>query len=156
MKDAHEIVNLYQAFEGNFSRRVEGNIALLSYPEYLTYRSQTHVFSGLVAYADAALTLSGNKGEKANGLLVSDNYFSVLGAGTALGRAFVASECQTGGQCPLAVLSNGFWQRRFGSNPTLIGKTVTLNRQLFTIVGVTAPDFRGTETIVPDVWWKRL
>jgi macrolide transport system ATP-binding/permease protein len=152
VKDASEIVNVYQTFEGQSPRRVEGNMALLSYPEYLSYRDETQAFSGLIAYADAPLTLSGDEGEKVYGLLVSDNYFSVLGAQTLLGRSLMPGECQTTGQCPLAVVSYRFWQRRFGSEPGLVGKTLTLNRQRFTVVGITAPDFRGTEMTLPDVW----
>jgi predicted permease len=152
VKDASEIVNVYQTFEGQSSRRVEGNMALLSYPEYLSYRDETQAFSGLIAYADAPLTLSGDEGEKVHGLLVSDNYFSVLGAQTLFGRSLMPGECQTTGQCPLAVVSYRFWQRRFGSEPGLVGKTLTLNRQRFTVVGITAPDFRGTEMTLPDVW----
>ena len=152
VKDAGEIVNVYQTFEGQWSRRVEGNMALLSYPEYLSYRDKTQAFSGLIAYADTPLTLSGDEGEKVHGLLVSDNYFSVLGAQTLFGRSLMPGECQTTGQCPLAVVSYRFWQRRFGSEPGLVGKTLTLNRQRFTVVGITAPDFRGTEMTLPDVW----
>jgi len=152
VKDAGEIVNVYQTFEGQSFRRVEGNMALLSYPEYLSYRDKTRAFSGLIAYADAPLTLSGDEGEKVHGLLVSDNYFSVLGAQTLFGRSLMPGECQTTGQCPLAVVSYRFWQRRFGSEPALVGKTLTLNRQRFTVVGITAPDFRGTEMTLPDVW----
>jgi predicted permease len=152
VKDPGEIANVYQTFEGQLSRRVEGNIALLSYPEYLSYRDKTQAFSGLIAHAKTPLTLSGNESEKVHGLLVSDNYFSVLGTQSFLGRSFMPGECQTPGQCPLAVLSYRFWQRRFGSDPTLIGKTLTLNRQRFTVVGITAPDFRGTEMTLPDVW----
>jgi predicted permease len=152
VKDASEIVNVYQTFEGQSSRRVEGNMALLSYPEYLSYRDKTQAFSGLIAYADTPLTLSGDEGEKVHGLLVSDNYFSVLGAQTIFGRSLMPGECQTTGQCLLAVVSYRFWQRRFGSEPALVGKTLTLNRQRFTVVGITAPDFQGTEMTLPDVW----
>ncbi len=152
VKDAAELVSIYQTFEGQYSRRIEGNIALLSYPEYLSYRDKTQAFSGVIAYANAELTLSSDEGEKVRGLMVTDNYFSVLGGQTFLGRSFVPGECQTPRQCSLALLSYPFWQRRFGSDPTLIGKTLTLNRRPFTVVGITAPDFRGTEMSLPDVW----
>lgn len=152
VKDAAELVNVYQTFEGQHSRRIEGNIALLSYPEYLSYRDGTQAFSGLIAYANAPLTLSSGEGEKVHGLMVTDNYFSVLGGQTLLGRGFIPGECQTPGQCPLAILSYRFWQRRFSSDPTLVGKALTLNRRPFTVVGITAPDFRGTEMSLPDIW----
>ena len=106
----------------------------------------------LVASSDVKLYLGGNNVEKITGVMVTDNYFSVLGGTSALGRTFYDKECRVPLQCPIAVLSYAFWQRRFGSDPSIIGTSITLNRQPFTIVGVTAPDFRGTEMTVPDVW----
>ena len=84
--------------------------------------------------------------------MVTDNYFSLLGGGSALGRTSFDKECQTPLQCPVAVLSHGFWQRRFGSDASVIGTSITLNRQRFTVLGVAAPDFQGAEMTVPDVW----
>ena len=84
--------------------------------------------------------------------MVSDNYFSLLGGGSALGRTFFDKECQAPLQCPVAVLSHSFWQRRFGSDQDVIGSSLTLNRQRFTVMGVAAQDFRGAEITVPDVW----
>src|ERR1044071_2506024 len=152
VKNPESVVNVYQTLEGEFDRQVEGNVSLLSYPEYLNYRDRVPGLSGLAASADMNLYLGGNNVEKINGLMVTDNYFSILGGGTALGRTFFDKECQTALQCPVAVLSYGFWQRRFGSDPTVIGTSVTLNRQHFTILGVAAADFRGAEMTVPDVW----
>src|SRR6266511_228268 len=152
VKDPASVVNVYQTFSGENSRRVSGSRYLLSYPEYMNYRDQTRVFSGLAAYAGTSLTLDGGEAERVGGLMVSDNYFSVLGAEAALGRLLVANECQMAGGCPRAVLSWGFWQRRFGGDPDLIGKTLTLSRQPFTIVGIAAREFRGADVEVPDVW----
>ena len=152
VKDPDRVVNVYQILEGEYSRRVEGNVAMLSYPEYLNYRDRVASLSGLAASADVKLYLGGNNVEPINALMVSDNYFSLLGGGTALGRTFFDKECQTPLQCPVAVLSHSFWQRRFGSDQSLIGTTLTLNRERFTVIGVAAPDFRGAEMTVPDVW----
>lgn len=152
VKNPDRVVNVYQILEGDYSRQVEGNIALLSYPEYLNYRDRVTNLSGLAAAADIKLYLGGNNVERINGLMVTDNYFSLLGGGSAIGRTFFDKECQTPLQCPLAVLSHSFWQRRFGSDQSVLGTAITLNRQRFTVVGVAAPDFRGAEVIVPDVW----
>ena len=152
VKDPDRVVNVYQILEGEFSRQVEGNVAMLSYPEYVNYRDRVASFSGLAASADAKLYLGGGNVERVNGLMVSDNYFSLLGGGSALGRTFFDRECQTPLQCPVAVLSHRFWQRRFGSDQSVIGTPITLNRQRFTIIGVAAADFRGAEMTVPDVW----
>ena len=152
VKDPAGIVNIYQTFRGDesYGRKVSGNFTQLSYPEYLYYRDQAHSFAGFVAYTEETFTLSGDEAERVNGQMVTDNYFSVLGGEAVLGRTFVSNECQTPGACPQVVLSYDFWQRRFGSDPGLIGKTLTLNRQPFTVVGVAARSWVGTEMIVPD------
>jgi macrolide transport system ATP-binding/permease protein len=154
VKDPAGIVSIYQTFRGDesYGRKVSGNFTQLSYPEYLYYRDQAHSFAGFVAYTEETFTLSGGEAERVNGQMVTDNYFSVLGGEAVLGRTFVPNECQTPGACPQVVLSYDFWQRRFGSDPGLIGKTLTLNRQPFTVVGVAARSWVGTEMIVPDVW----
>ena len=152
VKDPDRVVNVYQILGGEFDRQVEGNLALLSYPEYVNYRDRVAGISGLAAAKDLRLSLGGNNVERIKGLLVTDNYFSLLGGGSALGRTFFDKECQTPGQCPVAVLSYGFWQRRFGSDPSVVGTSLTLNRQSLTVIGVAAQDFHGAEMTVPDVW----
>ena len=152
VKDPTRVVNAYQILDGEFSRQVEGNVALLSYPEYLNYRDRVADVSGLAASADVKLYLGGNNVERINGLMVTDNYFSLLGGGSTLGRTFFDKECQTALQCPVAVLSYNFWQRRFGADPNIAGTSLTLNRRRFTVVGVAARDFHGAEMNVPDVW----
>jgi predicted permease len=152
VKDPDRVVNVYQILDGEYSRQVEGNVALLSYPEYLNYRDRVAGLSGLAASADVKLYLGGGNLERINGLMVTDNYFSLLGGGSSLGRTFIDKECQTPGQCPVAVLSHSFWQRRFGSDQSVVGTSLTLNRQRFTVIGVAARDFLGAEMTVPDVW----
>ena len=152
VKNPERVVNVYQTLGGEYDRRVEGNVSLLSYPEYRNYRDRVTGLSGLAASKDINLYLDSNNVEKINGLMVTDNYFSVLGGGSALGRTFLDKECQAPLQCPVAVLSYGFWQRRFGSDQSLIGSSIMLNRQRFTVLGVAAADFRGAEMTVPDVW----
>jgi predicted permease len=152
VKDPDRVVNVYQILEGEFSRQVEGNVAMLSYPEYVNYRDRVTGLSGLAASADMKLYLGGSNVEKINGLMVSDNYFSLLGGGSTLGRTFFDKEFQAPSASPIAVLSHSFWQRRFGADQSVIGTPITLNRQRFTVIGVAAPDFRGVEMTVPDVW----
>ncbi|HXD34991.1 MAG TPA: ABC transporter permease [Pyrinomonadaceae bacterium] len=152
VKNPDRVVNVYQTLGGEYSRQVEGNVALLSYPEYLNYRDRAASVSGLAASAEVRLYLGGGNVERLNALMVTDNYFSLLGGASALGRTFFDKECQTPNQCPVAVLSYGFWQRRFGSDPGIIGTSLILNRQRFTVLGVAAGDFHGAEMTVPDVW----
>ena len=152
VKDPDRVVSVYQTLEGEYSRQVEGNVELLSYPEYVNYRDRVTGLSGLIASADARLYLGSDNVERINGLLVTDNYFSLLGGTSALGRTFFDRECQAALQCPVAVISHDFWQRRFGSDQNVIGSSLTMNGQSLTVIGVAARDFRGTELIVPDVW----
>jgi macrolide transport system ATP-binding/permease protein len=152
VKDPTSIVKVYRKELGKSSREVSGSASMFSYPEYISHRDNARVFSGLTAYSDASLTLGGAEAEEINGLLVAENYFSVLGAETALGRTFAPEEGQTPGASPVVVLSNRFWQRRFGADASLIGKTIILNRQPFTVVGVTARYFNGAELFAPDLW----
>src|SRR5215216_5659666 len=93
VKNPDRVVNVYQILEGEFSRQVEGNVALLSYPEYLNYRDRVASLSGLTASADVKLYLGGSNVERINGLMVTDNHFSLLGGGSARGRTFVDKEC---------------------------------------------------------------
>jgi MacB-like periplasmic core domain len=127
---------------GEFDRQVEGSASLLSYPEYLNYRDRVAGISGLAASADVGLSLGGYNVERISGLMVTDNYFSLLGGGSAAGRTFFDKEFDEYRQAPLpspvAVLSYGFWQRRYGSDPSVIGTSLTLNRQRFTVIGVAA------------------
>ncbi len=152
LKEPDRIVKVYRKDLGKSDRQVSGSISMLSYPEFTAYRESTQSFSGLTAYADVSLTLGGAEAEPVKGLLVAENYFSVLGTEMAQGRPFAREEGLTLGSVPVSVLSHRFWQRRFGADTSLIGKTITLNRQPFTVIGVTARDFNGTEAFAPDLW----
>src|SRR4051794_1683075 len=78
VKDPDRVVSVYQTFAGEFSRQVEGNVELFSYPEYLNYRDRVNGFSGLLASSDVGLFLGEGNVERLNGLLVTDNYFPLL------------------------------------------------------------------------------
>jgi predicted permease len=77
-------------------------------------------------------------------MIVSGNYFTALRVQPALGRGFLPEEDKTAATHPVAVLSYGLWQRRFGADPQAVGKTVNLNSHAFIIVGVAPPEFTGT------------
>jgi predicted permease len=82
------------------------------------------------------------------GLRVSSNMFSLLGAQPELGRAFLPEE-DVGETSTTVILSNGFWQQRFGGDPNVLGQPLTLNGQLYTVVGVMPADFSLGEEVVP-------
>src|SRR5919198_503578 len=105
-----------------------------------------------LALEETKLTLGGAEATKLNAVFATGNYFSMLGATTELGRTWGASECATPGACPFAVLSYDFWQRQYGGDRGVMGRTISLNRQPITILGVAARDFRGVDITVPDMW----
>ena len=119
-----------------------------SYPQYAFLRDHADALAGILAYATIDIHLSTDTTtESPTGLVVSHNYFSVLGVRPAIGRVFTPQEADA------AVLSYGFWQRRFDADPAVVGRGVVLNGLPFTIVGVTPREFFGTEVgKSPDVY----
>ena len=152
VSDPGSVVNLHQSFAGPSSRSAIGGINRLSYPEYLHYRDRTKTLSGLLAFEDGSFTFGDTKTSRASAVMATGNYFSVLGATPAQGRLWSAAECDVPGASPIAVLSHGFWQRQFGGDPGIVGRTVFLNRRSLTVIGVTAPGFQGTDIRAPDMW----
>ena len=123
-------------------------IHVISYPDYLDYRSRTDVFSDLLAWCEAPLSLElDGRAEEAYGMLVSGNYFSTLGIQPAVGRFFDAEEDRTPGADPVAVLSFALWQSRFGGDPSVVGKDLELNGHAFTVVGVAPRGFTSTYSV---------
>lgn len=143
-----------------------------SYPDYEAYRDNLHSFSGLIAWEgierfrlsgvgtaqknreNATGTLVGRLGllpatlgdaEFVTTFVVSENYFSVLGAAPIRGRLFRADDA-----APEVLISANFWQQRFGGDAQILGKTIRLNGVPFAVVGVTPRDFVGTSVAVPD------
>jgi len=100
--------------------------------------------SDLFAFAPVEMTaVAGDQAEKVNGQAVSGGYYSGLRVQPILGRA-ITDEDDKRGATPVAVLSFQFWQERFGASPAAIGQQIKLNKQSFTIIGVTPPTFTGT------------
>ena len=90
--------------------------------------------------------------EEIIGNFVSDNYFDTLGGSARLGRFFTPEENRVAGRDAVVVLTHRFWQRRFGGDPEIVGRTLLLNGQVFTIIGVTSPAFVGLRYEMPDIW----
>lgn len=124
-----------------------------SYPMYQAIRDKNTVFSGVLCRAGLDFNVSyGNQSERALGEMVSGNYFETLGVRPFLGRLLGPEDDRIPGAHPVAVLSYGYWQRRFGSEPAVIGKEITLNNYPMRIVGVEPPGFYGTEMAAnPDI-----
>jgi predicted permease len=133
--------------------RFDGDHAF-SYPMYVDFRDRNTVFSGVFGRFPIVLTmLHENRSERVRGDLVTGTYFEVLGLRPAAGRLLRPSDDVTPGGHPVAVLSYGFWWRRFGGVDGIIGKTIRLNGQPMTVVGVGPAGFNGTDTgRAPDVF----
>src|SRR5215475_1223197 len=126
--------------------------ATISVPNYLSWREANHVFSEVAAadeYRSASLT-GQHESESLRSAAVSTNYFNVLGVSAQMGRTFVAGEDQSG-QDHVVVLSHALWERRFGSDPSIVGHTVRLNRENYNVIGVMPASFRFIG-FLPELW----
>jgi predicted permease len=140
---------------GGWHGNLEGIRDWLSYGEFEELRDRAASFSGVIAsqssLASWQIRFEGHDWEEAQGRLVSGGYFQVLGVKPLLGRIFTAEDDRA--DSPHAVLSYHYWQRRFGANPDVLGKTLTVGNALLTIVGVTPRGFIGeTAGQQPDLW----
>jgi len=108
----------------------------ISYPNFLDWREQNKVFSGIAAMQFRSLNLTGiAEPERLAGRAVSAEFFDVLGVRPALGRSFVAEEDRPGAN-RVCIISQGLWQRRFGSDANVINKQITLSGASYTVIGV--------------------
>jgi predicted permease len=130
--------------------------APVSYPDYVDYKEQTQSFDGMAAITGTSeFSLSGSgEPELIKGEYVTENYFDVLGVGAIQGRTFSKEEGQT--PVPVVVLSEHLWRTRFDSNAAIVGRTISLNGVVFTVVGVAPKNFIGTEVSLNRELWVPL
>jgi predicted permease len=174
-RDASSMVNLA------LLRQSGSTDAQFSYPDYQAYHDQLRSFTGVIATSgEDLLTLSGVGGrrsqrgvtsgslmetlgivppsatasdaEMASVMPVSENYFSVLGVAASRGRTFEGMSLSELGASPVVLISENYWQRRFGGDAAVLGRVVRLNGAAFTIIGITPRDFVGTSVATPDFW----
>ncbi|MDA0206566.1 MAG: ABC transporter permease [Acidobacteria bacterium] len=170
-RDPHEMVNIALT-------RDSGPTNSFSYPDYEAYRDSLDSFSGLIASRAMNARLSSAGGppdleaslvgsglgrlglisprisgeERARIEIVTENYFEVLGVAPVRGRSFESlSRAELQAQ-PSVLISENYWQRRFGGDPEIIGKTIRLNNVAVTVIGVTPHDFRGADFGAPPFW----
>jgi predicted permease len=125
----------------------------VSAPNYLALHADTQVFADTAAANDGISGTLGAGREQPESIeyaAVTPNYFGIFGAAPALGRGFLTDEDEAG-RDRVVVLSYGLWARKFGSNPEIVGRTIRLNRENYTVVGVMAPDFR-LMWMTPKLW----
>ena len=145
VKEPQRLVLLRYTGRNNGYSYVRTDASLtLSYPMYRDLRDHNSVFSGLIATSWAHVGLQWhNDSQLEDAEMVSGNYFDVLGVRPAIGRLLVASDDVAQDANPVAVLSFAYWQRRFGSDPRIVGQTISINGHPFTVLGVAAPGFHS-------------
>ncbi len=125
-----------------------------SYLDYLDYRDENKVLSGLIAHQVLPLNLGrSDKPERVWGAIVSGNYFDVLGVKPLIGRTFLPEEDRTPNTHPVIVIGYGLWERHFGADPNVLGRTITLNEHDFKVIGVAPKEFGSPFAgLALDVW----
>src|SRR5262249_7083575 len=126
----------------------------VSIADYLDWANQTDLFSSSAMFAVGSATFpaNGSAPERVPRAWVTSGFFTVLGAQPLLGRSLRAEDDWPSGE-PVAILSAGLWKRRFGSDPTIIGRQLTVTGRLVTVVGVMAPGVEfPAETQIWSSW----
>ncbi len=147
-KEAEQLVLLWQLNRHNGDHEIKA-----SAPDYIDWKEQNSVFQDIAAFnanSGLGLNLSGaGHPARISATSVTGNLFSVLGVTPALGRSFLPDE-ERPGSAPVCILSDGLWKGRFGSDPKILGKAVTLNGEMWTVVGVMPRGFRFPQSV--DLW----
>jgi putative ABC transport system permease protein len=125
-------------------------MVMVSYPNFRDWRERTSSFEDLAVYNQFdQFNLTGHgEPERVRGALASGNLFTLLGVAPAVGRLFTPSDDRPGAD-PVAVLSDGFWRRRFAEDPNIVGTSVLLDGVAYTVVGVLPPSMRLANR---DIW----
>jgi len=137
------------------------NTGSISYPNFLDWQKDNHTLSSMAVSRAYSFSLTGlGPAEQAQAQLVTSDFFPILGVKPAAGRAFAPADDQIGA-APVALISAGFWKRKFGSAPDAVGKSLTLDGKPYTIIGVIPSDFdlmldsfSASEIYVPVVNWN--
>ena len=131
---------------------------MFSYPMFQDFRDHNTVFDGVAARFSTPLSLTqNNRSERIQAEIVSGTYFETLGLGTILGRGLLPEDDRLPGSHPVVVLTYSFWKSRFAANPAILNQTILLNGRAMTVIGVTAPGYRGfdvasrTDALVPTM-----
>jgi predicted permease len=130
---------------------------IFSYPNYVDYRDQNEVFSGLLAFGQTTAKFgTGAQADKIGLELVSGNYFDVLGVAAARGRVIRNEDNRNEDAHPVTVISHSCWQRRFGGWSGVVGQSLLFNGVSYTIIGVAPAGFAGLRLGAPAEAWVPL
>ena len=136
-----------------------------SWPNFKDLRDRSHSFTGMAAHTNRSLTLGmAGRGEPEQvlGQMVTGNFFDLLGVKAALGRTFNREESELDGSHSVAVITHRFWQRRFNSDPGIVGRSIQINGRPVTVIGVTPKGFFGVlptypnDVFVPTTMWRQI
>jgi predicted permease len=141
-----------------YERSAQFNEMSVSYPNFLDWERMNHSFAGIAAYRGESFNSTGaGQPENIPGAVVTANFLSVLGVKPSQGRTFTPDEDRQGAN-PVAMVSEGLWKRRFGSDTAVLGKSLVLDGQSYTVVGIVPRDCQlldPAEVITPLWQWSR-
>ena len=154
VQDPKNLVEIFTVDQRRFLGLGNNNNFPNSWPNAQDIQKRAQSFSGITIYTFSPVSMTVNgQPDQYVAQLTSGNFFDVLGVQAAMGRTFRPEEDKEPGAGPVIVLNHGFWERKFASNPGVIGQLVLLNGQGFTIIGVAPKGFQGTGVIGgPDMW----
>lgn len=139
---------------GRFGGNSGDGLHTFTFPTYLALRDRNTVFTGLTGQrVEGASLTDGDRSEAINLAMVAGNYFEVMGVKAHAGRTITPEDDQKLNGHPVAVLQYDFWQTRFQGRNNIVGSTIRLNGAPFTVIGVAAPGFEGTDVGFPNKVW---
>ena len=145
--EPNRLVHLWETFDGPIDRRSEA-----SYPDYRDLRARTRTLTGIAGYQTTGVLVGAEHPSTVRAGTVTANFFDVLGVRPAIGRAFLPGEDAVGAP-PVAMLTDGVWERQFNRRRDVIGSTMVLDGRPATIVGVLPESFQfGGRASAPEIW----
>ena len=129
------------------SRNSAGRLQSLSYPDYVDIRAKSRTLDDILVQELTAMNVrldTEREAQRLFGMLVSGNYFEMLGLRPALGRLFTAADDVTPDAHPVAVMSHSVWRSRFNGDPSVVGRTLIVNGRAFTLLGIAPRGFNWT------------
>jgi putative ABC transport system permease protein len=140
----------------NTREKNQTSLGSLSYPDFFDFREQNHTFTALAAYRDRSFALTGEESATSvRGVMSTAEFFDVLGIKPVIGRTFSRPDEQAGGGPGgfKVILSDDFWRQHFGGDANIVGRTIEINRQLHTVIGVLPPRFQYPISADPTAFY---
>ena len=145
---------LVMVWETNAATSLERGF--VSYPNFRDWKEQNQVFDGLAAFRSTGVTLTGvDEPKRITGAQVSGKFFSLFHTEAAVGRTLRSEDNKAGAEA-VVVLGDGLWRRRFGADTDIIGRSLTLDGKVHTVIGVLPPDFRFPVALAEAELWTPL